>query len=93
MVSKSFKHKGCTITIDVTLFVEENSRAQSNTKWHEVVTSISSPGRSLQHTTKEMVEDKFLEILLLKKEHISKEYIDKEIDRLTKERMNNIGYK
>lgn len=93
MVSKSIPYKGCTITIDVMMFTSENTRREGGTKYHEVVTSITSPGRGIQYTTKENIEDGFLELLLLKREHTSKEYIDKEIDRLTKERMNNIGYK
>jgi hypothetical protein len=93
MFSKSIQYKGCTITIDVVPFDQEEDRAHGGTKYHTVVTSISSPGRSLQQTTKEAVEDKFLEILLLKKEAYSKDYVDKEIDRISKDRFERIGYK
>jgi hypothetical protein len=93
MFSKSIQYKGCTITIDVEPFSQEADRANGGTKYHTVVVSIISPGRSIQNTTKEQIEDKFLEIHLLKKEAYSKDYIDKEIDKISKDRFERIGYK
>jgi hypothetical protein len=93
MFSKSIQYKGCTITIDVVPFDQEEDRAHGGAKYHTVVVSIISPGRSIHNTTKETVQDKFLEILLLKKEAYSKDYVDKEIDRISKDRFERIGYK